>query len=286
MTVAVTGASGHLGRAVADELFALVEPDEVVLVTRNPDHLVAFARRGATVRYGDFDRPDSMQDALTGVERALLISTTALGRRAGQHGAAIDAAHGTGVRHVVYTSILNPIEANPSSVVSEHRATEHKLKASGLAWTLLRNDFYAELPAGALGRAIATGQLVHNYGDGRIAWVTRQDCAAVAAAVLAGDGHEDKAYDVTGPELFSGDDLATLAATVSGVEVSAVAVDDEAYIANLIDNGGLPEAAARGLASSGRAIRDGYFDQLTTVVADLSGRPARRLQDVLVASLA
>lgn len=283
MTVAIAGASGQLGQGTAERLLERISAGELVLVTREPAKLAAFAERGASVRQGDFDDPASLAAAFAGVERLLLISTDALGRRVAQHVAAIEAAKGAGVRHVAYTSIGNPTDGNPAGVVGEHKPTEEALAASGLEWTFLRNALYAEYRVPGLQHAIASGRLVHNHGTGRSAWVSRDDCAAVAAAVLAGDGHAGKAYDVTGPELLSGDDLAAIASEVGGVPVEAVSVDDDTFVAGLVESG-MPEAYALLLASFGRAIREGQLDQLTTVVPDLTGRAARSLRDLLAAA--
>jgi NAD(P)H dehydrogenase (quinone) len=285
MSVAIAGASGHLGRATADRLLERIDPDGLVLVTRDPRKLDAYAQAGVSVRPGDFDDPTSLAGAFAGVERLLLISTDALGRRVEQHVAAIEAAKGAGVRHAVYTSILNPTDENPAGVVTEHRATEEALLASGLEWTFLRNGIYAEFRVPVIQEAIASSRLVHNYGDARSTWVSRDDCAAVAAAVLSGDGHSGKAYDVTGSELLSGDDLAAIAADLGGAPVEAVAVDDETFVAGLVEHGGLPEAYAQLLASFGRAIREGQLAQLTTVVSDLAGRPPRSVRDVVAGAI-
>jgi NAD(P)H dehydrogenase (quinone) len=284
MTVAIAGASGHLGQAAAEYLLDRLAPAEIALVTRDPARLERFAERGVSVRRGDFDDVTSLDTAFAGVERLLLISTDALGRRVAQHTSAIQAAVRAGVRHVGYTSIGNPIDANPAGVVSEHKPTEDALAASGLDWTYLRNALYTDYRVPGLQQAIATGRLVHNYGDGRSAWVARDDCAAVAAAFLAGDAEPGRAYDVTGPELLSGNDLAAIAAEVGGVSVEAVDVDDATFVAGHVEQG-LPEAYAILLASFGRAIREGHLAQLSTVVPDLAGRPARSVRDLLTAAV-
>ncbi len=281
MKVAITGASGGLGQEAARRLLERLGADEVVLVTRDPAGLGELAERGVSIRHGDFDQQDSLRGAFAGVERVLVISTDNLGRRVPQHLGAIEAAKTAGVRHVVYTSILNPSEANPAVPVAENRGTEEALVASGLEWTMLRNGPYAENAAGALEQAIASGRFVHNYGAGACAFVCRDDCAAVAAAVLTSEGHQGQAYDVTGPELLSGDDLATLASAAGGVEVQALAVDDETFVAGLVEHAGLPEPVAQIFASFGRAIREGHFSARTNVVEDLTGHPARPLRSLL-----
>jgi NAD(P)H dehydrogenase (quinone) len=282
MSIVITGASGKLGRLTAALVLDRMPASEVILTTRRPEALSDLAERGARVRLADFDRPETLAEAFAGGEKLLLISADDLGRRAAQHRAAIQAAREAGVRHVAYTSYLNPVQDNPAVITHSHRDTERALRESGLAWSTLRHAFYAEyqVPSGA--QAIATGQLVHNSGDGRIAYVSREDCAAAAAAVLTTEGHEDKAYDITGPQALGQDDVAALLSEVSGRPVEAVAVDDEAFIQGL-GASGMPEPAAREIASYGRAIREGYIDQISDAVENLTGRPPRPLREVFEA---
>ena len=267
MTVALTGASGHLGRSVA----ARLDPADVVLLTRTPETLDA---RGAQVRRADFDEPDSLAAAFEGVDRLLLISAHDLQRRTEQHLAAIAAAKAAGVRHVVYTSVPNPTRENPALVVPSHRVTEEALRDSGMAWTMLRNNIYAEFQGPVVAQARAAGALYTSIGEGRIAFVSREDCAAAAAAVLTQDGHEGQAYDITGPEAVGAADLAALA----GAEV--VPVDDDAVIAGMIA-AGIPEGGARVLTSIHRAGREGFLGNVTSAVQDLTGTAPRALRDVL-----
>jgi len=281
MTVAVTGASGQLGRRVADLLLARLDPGDVVLLTRSAETLAAHAGRGAAVRAADFDDPSSLVDALEGVDRMLLISAVDLGRRAAQHRAAIEAAEAAGVRHVLYTSIPNP-ESGIAAAAPSHLATEQALRDSGLAWTFLRNNLYAEFQVPVVAQAIESGRLVTSAGDGRTAYVSRDDCAAAAAAVLVQDGHEDRAYDITGPEAIGAQELAALAAELGGRRVEVVLVDDDALIAGMVETG-TPEVVARIVASFPAATREGLLGSVSSAVEDLTGTPARSLRDVVAA---
>ena len=271
MTIAITGASGQLGRLVADQLLTTLDPAEVVLLTRDPAKLAGYAERGADVRAADFSKPDELVDAFAGVERVLLISTDAVGARVEGHLAAIEAAVKAGVRHMAYTSVSEPTADNPAGVVADHTATEEALRESGLAWTMLRNNLYADMQVDSVAQAAATGQLVTNIGDGGAAYVTRADCAAVAAGVLTGEGHESKAYDVTGPHAYTAADLAELATQKSGNPVEVVQVDDEAYTAGLV-SAGLPDFIAPLLTSFGTATRLGKLATVTDVVEQVGGR--------------
>ncbi|WP_141015140.1 NAD(P)H-binding protein [Nocardioides sambongensis] len=282
MTIAVTGASGQLGRLVADQLLATIDPAEVVLLTRDPANLADYAERGASVRAADFGRPDGLAEALAGVERMLLISTDAVGARLEGHLAAIDAAAAAGVQHVAYTSVPEPTSDNPAAVVPDHAATEEALRASGMAWTMLRNNLYAEMQLDTVAQAAASGQLITNTGDAGAAYVTRADCAAVAVGVLTGEGHRGKEYDVTGPAAVTASDLAGLASEQAGRAVEVVVVDDNVYGDGLVA-GGLPAAWAPMLTSFGAAIRLGKLSRVTDVVQTVGGRAPTSLAALLSA---
>lgn len=266
MTVAITGASGQLGRLVADKLLAAVDPADVVLLSRSPESLSEFAIRGAQTRRADFVDAASLPGAFAGVERLLLISTDTVGDRVAGHVAAITAAAAAGVRHIVYTSVPEPTEANPALVVPDHRATEDALRASGLTWTFLRNNLYSDMQSPTIAHAAASGKLVTNVGDGRAAYVTRDDCAAAAVGALTANGTECTVYDITGPQAVSANELAQLA----GAAVEVVNVDDATYEAGLVE-AGLPAEVARLLASFGASIRESYLSTVSSAVFDLTG---------------
>jgi NAD(P)H dehydrogenase (quinone) len=284
MTVMVTGASGRLGRLVADDLIERVPASDIVLITRHPDALGDMADRGVTVRYGDFDDPDSLPDAFAGGDRALIISTLAVGRRTAQHRAAIQAARAAGVRHLVYTSFPNPRPDHPvGAVATEHGETEALLHGSGLEWTVLRNGTYAEMQVPPATLAVAGGKLYTNAGDGLLVPVSRHDCAAAAAVVLTSDGHVGMTYDITGPEAFSQQQLAEVFSEVSGRQVQVVQMGDRMLTWGLTRNGA-PKPVARAIVAFGKAIREGYYAVLDPAVAQITGQEPRTLRDVLIAN--
>ena len=284
----ITGASGKLARRVAEIALEKYRPQRLILVTRNPDALADLAARGAEVRFGDFADPRSLRAAFAGGERMLLVSTTDLARRNEEHGAAVDAAVASGVGHVVYTSIVGAEPPNPAVVAPGHYFTEQALRRSGMKWTILRNSLYADYQVPEALRAIKASSFVHIRGAGRVAYVARDDCAAVAAAMLMDGGHEGAVYDVTGPYAYDATELATLYGELGGHSVEAVALDDATFIAGLVAAGSGDDHARYGaelVASFGRAIRGGCMASCTDTVARLTGRPARTLREVLVERL-
>ena len=284
MKLVITGASGQLARRAAELVLAAVDARDLILTTRTPPALASFAERGVSVRHADFADPRSLRAAFAGGERLLLVSATDLRERTAQHEAAIDAAKAAGVRHVIYTSGLKPEPPNPAVVAPSHHATEQALKHSGLGWTILRNSLYADYQLPEAKRAIETGELVHNRGRGVTAYVAREDCAAVAAAVLLEGGHENAVYEITGSEAFSADDLAALYAEVGGRAVRARALDDAAFVATLVGDAKGDDHLHYGaelVASFGRSIREGYMAGCTDAVATLTGRAPLTLRQVL-----
>ena len=282
MSVIVTGASGQLGRLVAQELLDRLSPDELILVTRRPHSLADLEERGVEVRRGDFDEPESLVDAFAGGDRMLMISTMAIGQRTQQHRAALEAAAAAGVRHVAYTSLTNPVSGHPTGILAdENRETEEMLEQSDLAWTALRNAAYAELqiPLGAI--AVTYGKLVTNAGAGRVAPISRSDCAAAAAVVLTTDGHEGRAYEITGPEALTQPDIAALLSEVSGRPVEVIPSSDRRLMWGLIRLG-TPKPVARSIVQLGVATREGYFDVVDPAFEELVGRRPRTLRDVLI----
>ncbi|GAA0554140.1 SDR family oxidoreductase [Actinomadura livida] len=281
MRIAIASASGQLARATAKYLLEKVSPDDVVLVTRNVDALAEFADAGATVRYGDYDRPESLPAAFEKVDRLLLVSLHELGHRVTQHRNAIDASAAAGVRHIVYTSYIMAEPGCPSTVVPDHLRTHELLDASGLEVTYLRMGLFAETPVTQiLPPAIARGMLVDNTAHAKGAFVHRDDCAAAAAAVLASSGHEGRTYDVTGPELLGFDDLTTLAAGISGRPVGYLSVADDELDAQL-RAAGVPDDVRGMIVSFGVSLRAGYGEPLSDAVQRLTGRPARPITDLM-----
>jgi NAD(P)H dehydrogenase (quinone) len=284
MKLVISGASGQLGRRAAELVLAAVPAEDVILTTRTPSALASFAAQGAAVRHADFAEPETLLEAFAGGERLLLVSATDLAQRTAQHRAALDAAKAAGVRHVVYTSGLEPAPPNPAVVAPSHHATEQALMQSGLGWTVLRNSLYADYQVPEATQAIASGALVHNRGDGQVAYVARDDCAAAAAAVLLQDTHERAVYEITGPERWTADSLAELYGELGGRRVSARALDDAAFIATLVGDAAGDDHLRYGaelVASFGRAIREGYMSACTDHVQRLTGRAPRSLRETL-----
>ena len=282
----VSGASGQLGGLVVDELLARKVPaKDLILVSRTPntEAMKAYAAKGASVRFGDFTKPESLAAAYTGGTKMLLISINGGGgQRPELHKAAIDAARGVGVKLIAYTSYVNADVYLDSTIATDHRRTEQYLMDSGVAWTLLRNQIYANGLVDQAVQIVREGKLVTFTPDARVAYVTREDCAAAAAAVLATPGHDNRAYNITGPDAVGPRELVALASEVSGKHVELVVLDEAAYAKSLAESG-MPENAIRGTITFAKELDSPYLREPSTAVADLTGRPATSVRKLLMA---
>ncbi len=285
--IIVSGASGQLGGLVIEQLLKRkVAPANLILVSRTPDTLKAYADRGASVRFGDFTQPESLAAAYRGGTRMLLISINGGGgQRPELHKVAIDAAIAAGVKQIAYTSYVNADRYTTSIIAGDHRRTERYLQESGVAWTLLRNQIYANGLPDQAAQIIREGKLVTSTPDARVAYVTREDCAAAAAAVLATPGHDNKAYNITGPDAIGPAELVALASQLSGKKVELVVLDEPAYRKYLLDNG-TPEAAINGTLSFAKELDSPFLREPSTAVKDLTGRPPTSVRALLVADKA
>ena len=294
--IVITGASGQYGRMATDKLIALGRAADLILITRTPDKLADRKAQGCDVRYGDFDKPDTLAAAIAGADKMLLISGTRVGARVIQHKAAIDAAVAAGVSHIAYTSFVNVAETNPAIVAIDHRETEELIKASGLAWTLLRDAHYADsmiLNAGP--GFIASGTWLTSTAGGREAMVWREDCVDSAVAVLTTPGHENRAYHITGPNRETFAEVVEMMNRHLGCSISLVETDDDGMYA-MFDALGVPrepvdDQTVAGLpwnsddmVSFERAIREGALDVCSDDVERLTGHKPRSVEEIILAN--
>jgi NAD(P)H dehydrogenase (quinone) len=279
MTIAVTGATGHFGQLVIEHLLARgAAPGEVVALVRDPAKAGTLAAAGVEVRTFDYDQPDELASALAGVRSLLLVSGTAMGRRAQQHQAVIDAAQAAGVGRVLYTSAPKADDSiNP--VAPEHKATENYLADSGVPHVVLRNGWYHENYVPALHTAASTGEVLTAAGDGRVASASRSDLAEAAAVVLLSD-EVGRVYELTGDVAWSFDDLAATIGAILGREVAArkVSAAEEAAI---LRDAGLDEGTVGFITGVDAAIAAGELGAVNGELAALIGHPTAPIADTL-----
>ncbi len=276
MTILVTAASGQLGRLVLDSLLARgVAPAEVRAGARTPDTLSGYAERGVDVVHLDYDDPATVASAVKGIDRVLLVSSNAVGRRVDQHRAVVDAVAKEGVQQLVYTSA--PRADDTTLVLApEHRATEELVRASGVPFTILRNNWYAENYAQGLATARETGTLVTSAGEGRVASAARADYAEAAAVVLTEEGHQGQVYELAGDQAWTFDVLAEAYSEVLGRDVELRQVSSDEHVA-ILEGVGLDADTAGFVTALDGNIRDGDLAFTDGTLSRLIGRPTTPL---------
>ena len=284
MSVVITGATGHLGRLVVESLLQQGVPArDITAAGRDTTKIKDLADRGVRVRAIDYDDPATLDGAFRGAARILLISASATGQRARQHGNAIDAARRAGAGLLAYTSIAHA-DTTTLRMAEEHQASEAALRTSGLEYVLLRNSWYTENYTAQIPAILQRGSLPGSADDGRVSAATRADYAAAAAAVLAGDGHAGRVYELGGDQAFT---LTEFAAEISAQTGQPVSYHDlpVAEYAQLLISAGLPEPAAAIIADADRGLARGDLYVDSGDLHQLIGRPTTSLHDAVAAAL-
>jgi len=282
-TFFVTGAAGHFGRRVT-ELLLDAQVGTVVAGTRSPERIADLAARGAETRPADFDDPASLDAAFAGVDKLLIVSTDALGMpgvRQRQQLAAVAAAVRAGVPELLYTSMPRPEPPSAVSFAPDHWATEQAIEKSGARWTMLRNNWYAENLLHSIPAALASGKWYTAAGNGRIAYVTREDTARAAAGALMRKSSNIR-YDITGAEALTQDEVAALVAKAYKKPIEPVHVTDEQMLGGLLA-AGVPEVMARLTVEFDPNTREGKLATVTDAVEQLTRQPPRALASWLTA---
>jgi NAD(P)H dehydrogenase (quinone) len=281
--IAVTGATGQLGRLVIDTLLKTVNPREIVALVRNPLNAQDLSSKGIDVRRADYNQPETLRSALVGVQRLLLISSSEVGQRKAQHRAVIEAAKSSGVELLVYTSLLHA-DTSTLGLAVEHRDTEHALAESGLGYVLLRNSWYSENYTASVPSAVEHGAILGSAQAGRISSAARQDYAEAAAIVLTSEGQSGKVYELAGDESYSLSELAAEVGKQSGKTVVYNDLPQEQYEAALIAVG-LPEGVAAFIADSDAAAAKGDLFDDSRQLSQLLGRPTTPIAQSVRAAL-
>ncbi|MBD8561827.1 SDR family oxidoreductase [Pseudomonas fluorescens] len=281
MTIAITGANGQLGRLVVERLKARRPDIELIALVRSPEKATDL---GITVRQADYDRPDTLPSALTGINTLLLISSSEIGRRSMQHRNVIKAAKQAGVKHIIYTSVLHA-DTSALGLAAEHIDTESALMASGIPFTLLRNGWYTENYTAAAKGAVDAGSLMGSAGDGRIASASRSDYADAAVAVLTGDGHANKTYELAGDESYTLPELAAELSRQTGKPIPYADLPPVEYAA-ILASFGVPEPLAQMLAQTDVAASVGALYDDSRQLSRLIGRPTTPLTSSIATALA
>ncbi|MFC7819293.1 MULTISPECIES: SDR family oxidoreductase [unclassified Streptomyces] len=282
MSIVVTGATGNLGRHVVSQLLEKVPADQVTAVVRDRAKAADLAARGVRLAVADYNDPQTFDDLFAAGDRVLLISGNEFDKgRVRQHTVVIDAAKKAGVALLAYTSAPSSLTA---ALADDHRATEEVLAGSGVPYVLLRNGWYHENYTEQLTPALEHGAVVQAAGEGRVSSASRADYAAAAVAVLTGEGHENKAYELGGDEAWSFAEYAAELSRQTGKEITYTPVSTTAYT-GILTAAGVPGPLADVFAGVDAAIEKGELVVSTGDLSRLTGRPTTPLSEAVAAAL-
>lgn len=282
MRIAVTGATGHLGHLVIESLLARgVTPGDITAIVRNEAKAAGLTEKGIRLGVATYDDEAALTAALDGVDRLVLISGSEVGQRLAQHTHIINAAKAAGVQFIAYTSLLN-LDTSELGLAPEHRGTEELLAKAGIEHALLRNGWYWENFASAIDSGRAVGKFFGAAGSAKVSGAARRDYAEAAAAVVTGEGHAGKVYELAGAPALSYPGIADAASTVIGSEVVYVDQSVEDYQKTL-ESFGVPPEVARMFAEMDPLIEKGALYSESTDLQDLIGRPSTSASEALSA---
>ncbi|PNG18362.1 NAD(P)H-binding protein [Streptomyces cahuitamycinicus] len=282
MSIVVTGATGNLGRHVVEQLLEKVPAEQITAVVRSAEKAADFADRGVRIALADYNAPASFDGLFSAGDKVLLVSGNEFDKgRVQQHKAVIDAAAAAGVALVAYTSAPGTLTA---ALADDHRGTEEILLGSGVPYALLRNGWYHENYTENLAPVLEHNAVVAAAGEGKVSSASRADYAAAAVAVLTGEGHENKTYELGGDTSWSFAEYAAELSRQTGKDIAYNAVSPEA-LAGILTGAGLPEPLAQTLAGVDASIEKGELVVSTGDLSRLAGRPTTPLADAIAAAL-
>ncbi|MFC5530281.1 SDR family oxidoreductase [Cohnella yongneupensis] len=279
MKVLVTGATGKLGTKVVEALLKSVPAGQIAVSVRHPEKAEGLKALGVDVRHGDFERPETLDSAFAGIDRLLIISTDGDNEtRIRQHTNAVQAAQRAKVGFIAYTSASNAREST-LFLAEVHRKTEEAILQTGIPYSFLRNNWYLENEIGSIQGAMAGAPWLTSAGEGKVGWALRQEYAEAAAVVLAGEGHENTIYELTG-KLLTQQQLVSVIGSVLGKEIPLQQVDDATY-GEVMKSIGLPDFVIPIVVGIQQGIREHALEIESNDLERLLGRPVTPIQDAL-----
>ncbi|MFD3307694.1 SDR family oxidoreductase [Streptomyces sp. NPDC058694] len=282
MSIVVTGATGHLGRFVIEGLLEKVPADRITAVVRSEEKAADFAARGVKLAIADYNTPETFDGLFSAGDKVLLISGNEFDKgRVGQHKVVLDAAKAAGVALLAYTSAPGSLSA---ALADDHRDTEAAILESGVTYALLRNGWYNENYTENLAPVLEYNAVVQAAGEGKVSSASRADYAAAAVAVLTGEGHENKTYELGGDTAWGFAEYAAEVAKASGKEIAYNPVPVEAYT-GILTGAGLPGPLAAILAGVDASIEKGELVVTTGDLSRLTGRPTTPITESIAAAL-
>ena len=283
-TILVTGSTGSLGSATINYLLKKENDHTIIGLARDEEKAASLKEKGAEVRIGNYNDPESLEKAFQGVDKLFFISASELGSRVEQHKNIVDAAKKSGIQHVVYTSFQRKTddESSPIWMVAEsHVHTEKWLKESDMSYTFLKNNLYMDFVPMFIGEdVIEQGTVYIPAGDGKMACVLRDDMAEASANILLSKGHENTSYTFANTENYSFEYVASILSEISGKEIGYVSPDADEYTQTMKE-AGVPDEAIGMTVGFAKAIDQGEIEETSSDLEILLGREPVSLSNFL-----
>lgn len=280
----ITGATGHLGKAVALKLLNTTSADDISVLTRSVSKASDLKAKGINLIKGDYNDYHSLVNAFHGIEKLYFVSGSDVVNRTRQHENVVKAAAVAKVKHIIYTSFLRKTEDETSPialVASSHIQTEKWIKESELAYTILRHTLYADMLPLFIGDQIFERNAIFlPAGNGKVAYATRDDMAEAAVTILTTAGHENKAYTIANNVSYSFRDVAAILSELSGKTIEHISPSPDVFTTTL-KKAGVPEEAIETTLSFSQAIARGEFDFSGNTLEKLLGREPTSVKEFL-----
>lgn len=282
--ILVTGATGHFGKAAIGFLLQKGIPSgSITALVRNEEKAKDLKSQGITLKIGDYDDYDSLLKAFKDVDKLLFVSATDINNRGKQHQNVVKAAQKAGVAHIFYTSFVrkNETTTSPLAVLAKaHMDTEAAIKASGMKYTIFRNNLYMDVLPLFMGEKVLETGIFLPAGETGAAYVTRKDMAEAAANAIATEGHENVDYEISNTENYTFQDVADILSRITQKNITYTSPDQKTFTSVLAD-AGVPSEGIDLTAGFAEAIKQGEFTSSKTDLTDLLGRKPMTLEAFL-----
>jgi len=272
-SILITGATGHLGNMIVENLLNKFSSSDISVLVRDEQKGEPFKAKGVNVKIGNYQDTASLEQAMLGIDKVLLVSSSDFNDRLRQHKNVIDAAKKAGVKHILYTGVtMKDIKNSPlKPLLEDHYQTEDYIKASGLTYTFLQNSLYFEVIPMFLGEKVLETGVFFPAGDGKVSFVFRKDLAEVTANILATEGHENKTYTLASTNVYSFAEVAAELSELSGTTVNYISPEADAF-EDMLKQIGLPDGIILMSVLFAAAIKNNDFNITDNTVERLLGR--------------
>jgi len=271
--IAITGATGHLGSQIVAQLAKKVNPSEIVAIVRDEQKAAALKELGVTIRVADYHNTEALKNALSGVEKVMLVSSSDFNDRLQQHKNVVDAAKNAGVKHIVYTGVsMNDVNNSVlKDFMFDHYQTDEHIKNSGIDYTLLQHNLYAEVVPMFLGENVAETGIFFPAGKGKIPFALRREMAEAAVNVLTSDDHFNKTYRINSSESYDFNTVANAIGKATGKTVSYTDADPVQF-ESALKNMNLPAEIIGLTTGFAAAMKNDDFNVVSNDLENLLGR--------------